>query len=465
MSTLDIVPGKSNPNEPKSLTVRQQQPDNTIGGVSDQITSVSLNKAPLWWWIGLIFSVALLGVFVFTLGAIATQGTGLWNLSIPTIWAIDIANLIFWIGIGHAGTFISAFLLLLRFKWRGTFSRFAEAMTIFALATAGLFPLFHLGRIEYFYYLAPYPNTMWMNPQWRSPLIWDFFAINTYLLISLLFWFIDLIPDIAALRDKAKAPVLKFLYNILSMGWRGDMYHWEGLRRAAFTLAVIATPLVISVHSIVGLDFAIAITPGWHHTIFPPFFVVGAIFSGMAMVILFGVILRSGFKLQNLIPLSHMDNAAKLLLLTGMLVVYGYIVEAFGAWYADDAFEFALVANRSTGPFAPAFWGMILLNAIPIQALWFKSVRRSPTALVVISLCVLLGMWLERFVIIPVSLSYPYLESMWNVYTIGVWDFLTIVSPFGLFLTLMFIFIRILPIISIAEAKQHLAEEAEHAHE
>jgi len=307
MSTLDIVPGKSNPNEPTSLTLRQQQPDNTIGGVSDQIAAVNLGKAPLWWWIGLVFSVALLGVFAVTLGAIATQGTGLWNLSIPTIWAIDIANLIFWIGIGHAGTFISAFLLLLRFKWRGTFSRFAEAMTIFALATAGLFPLFHLGRIEYFYYLAPYPNTMWMNPQWRSPLIWDFFAINTYLLISLLFWFIDLIPDIAALRDKAKSPVLKFLYNILSMGWRGDMFHWEGLRKAAFTLAVIATPLVISVHSIVGLDFAIAITPGWHHTIFPPFFVVGAIFSGMAMVILFGVILRSGFNLQNLIPLSHMD--------------------------------------------------------------------------------------------------------------------------------------------------------------
>jgi molybdopterin-containing oxidoreductase family membrane subunit len=243
------------------------------------------------------------------------------------------------------------------------------------------------------------------------------------------------------------------------------MYHWEGLRKAAFALAALATPLVISVHSIVGLDFAVAITPGWHHTIFPPFFVVGAIFSGMAMVILFGVILRSGFKMQNLIPIQHMDNAAKLLLLTGMLVVYGYLIEAFGAWFADDVHEFALVAERSTGPFAPAFWGMIIFNGVVIQLLWFKSIRRNPTALILISLSVLLGMWLERFVIIPVSLSYPYLESMWDVYTIGAWDFLTIVSPFGLFLTLMFLFIRFLPVISIAEAKQHLAQEAEHGSE
>lgn len=461
MSSIDTVPKKSG-EPPKAITVRQSSPD-TIGGVTDQIASAILSGTPLWWWIGFGLSSLLLLVFIFTLGSIALRGTGLWNVSIPTIWATDIVNLIFWIGIGHAGTFISAFLLLMRQHWRSAFSRFAEGMTLFALATAALFPLFHLGRIEYFYYLAPYPNTMIMNPQWRSPLMWDFFAINAYLLTSLLFWFIDLIPDIAALRDKARNPFIKFFYALLSMGWRGDAFHWEALRKVSFTLAALATPLVISVHSIVGLDFAIAITPGWHHTIFPPFFVGGAIFSGLAMVLIFSVVLREGFKMQNLITIDHMDKASRLMLVTGLIVVYGYIVEAFGAWFSGDAAEFSLAVQRSTGPYAVPFWGMIFFNGVVIQALWFKRVRTSPTALVLISLCVLIGMWLERFIIVPVSLSYPYLQGMWDVFTFEIWDILTVISPFGLFLTLMFLFIRILPVISMAEAKQ-LTAEGDHAH-
>lgn len=456
MATIDTVPKKSS--EPSApLQGRPAAPD-TLGGVTDQIISVILTRTPLWWWIGFGFSATLAGLFFFLLFSLFTRGVGLWNLQVPTIWALDIVSLVFWIGIGHAGTFISAFLLLMRQHWRSAFSRFAEGMTLFALATAAIFPLFHLGRTEYFFYLAPYPNTMWMNPQWRSPLIWDFFAINTYLLISLLFWFIDLLPDIAALRDKARSPFVKFFYGILSMGWRGDAYHWQGLRKASIVLAALATPLVISVHSVIGLDFAIAIAPGWHHTIFPPFFVAGAIFSGLAMVLIFSVLLRSLYKFENLITIDHMDKAAKLMLVTGLIVVYGYIIEAFGAWFVQDAAETALVTNRSVGPFAPAFWGMIIFNTAAVMALWFRRVRTSPLMLVVVSVAILVGMWLERFVIVPVSLSYPYMEGMWNEYTMGPWDVLTLISPFGLFLTLMFLFIRLLPIISIAETKEHVAE-------
>ncbi|NDJ84937.1 MAG: polysulfide reductase NrfD [Chloroflexi bacterium] len=332
-------------------------------------------------------------------------------------------------------------------------------MTIFALAVAGMFPLFHLGRIELFYYIIPYPNTMALYPQWRSPLVWDFFAIATYTIVSIMFFYIDLIPDLATLRDKAKSRFVKFLYAIPAMGWRGDAFHWEGLTKTAFFLAVLATPLVISVHSIVGLDFAISNLPGWHHTIFPPFFVAGAIFSGMAMVLLFAALLRSGFKMQGIITDEHLNKASILLLITGLIVVYGYIIETFGAWFSGDTHEWALVVERSLGTFAPAFWGMIIFNGVVIQLLWFKSIRTNPTALVFISIAVLVGMWLERFVIVPVSLSYPFLEGMWDPFSFTIWDILTIISPFGLFLTPMFLFIRFLPTVSIAETQAVAVEE------
>jgi len=431
-----------------------------LGSVTEKISSTIFGRTPLWWWIGFGVSSLLLLIFAYTLLAIAVEGTGLWGINVPIVWGMGIVNLIFWIGIGHAGTFISAFLLLMRQHWRGTFSRFAEAMTLFALTTAGLFPLFHVGRPEMIYYILPYPNTMGLNPQWRSPLVWDFIAITTYGIVSLIFWYIDLLPDLAAMRDKARKPSTKRFYGLLSMGWRGDAGHWEGLHKTSYILAAIATPLVISVHSIVGLDFAISIAPGWHHTIFPPFFVGGAIFSGLAMVIIFATLLRSGFNMQRLIPLKHLDNAAKLMLVTGLIVVYGYIIETFGAWYTGEPHEWALVVNRALGPYAPTFWGMIIFNGVVIQALWFKRVRRNPTLLILISLSVLIGMWLERWVIVPVSLSYTYLPGTWEIFNVTIWDILTLISPFGLFFTAMFVFIRILPVLPIHETQAVAVEES-----
>ncbi|NJL94071.1 MAG: polysulfide reductase NrfD [Anaerolineae bacterium] len=358
--------------------------------------------------------------------------------------------------------FISAFLLLMRQSWRTAFSRFAEAMTLFALAVAGLFPLFHVGRVELIYYTIPYPNTMNLFSQWRSPLIWDAVAISTYGLVSLLFWYIDLIPDLASMRDKARTRVAKFMYAIPALGWRGDAHHWQGLHRTAFFLAAIATPLVISVHSVVGLDFAISQLPGWHHTIFPPFFVAGAIFSGLAMVMLFAALFRSAYKMQTIITDEHMNKAGILMLITGLLVTYGYLIEIFGAWFSGDTYEWAYSVERVLGPLGWSFWGMMIFNAVVVQLLWFRSVRTNPTAMVLISLAILVGMWLERFVIIPVSLSYPFLENMWDPFTFGIWDILTVISPFGLFLTAMFLFIRFVPVIPIAETQATMIEEAHH---
>ncbi len=434
-----------------SLEPAGRSPWKTLGNVTDAVTRVIFSGTPLWWWIGFGISSLLMLVFMFTLASVAIRGVGLWGIKVPVVWGMAIVNLIFWIGIGHAGTFISAFLLLMRSRWRSPFSRFAEAMTLFALAVASMFPLFHLGRVEHFYWLAPYPNSMILNPQFRSPLIWDFFAISTYGLVSLLFWYIDLLPDIAAARDKAKSRFVKFLYGIPAMGWRGDSKHWSGLHKVSFLLAALAAPLVISVHSIVGLDFAIGNLPGWHHTIFPPFFVAGAVYSGFAMVLIFGVILRSGFGMQKLIRLEHLDNAAKVMLLTGLLVTYGYMVETFGAWYKGDIDEVRLVLERTFGHYSPAFWGMIIFNGVIIQAFWFKRVRRNPNALVIVSICVLIGMWLERFIIVPVSLSYPFMENMSGLFDLNIWDIITVISPFGLFLTLMFLFIRFVPVLPIAE--------------
>jgi molybdopterin-containing oxidoreductase family membrane subunit len=434
----------------------------TLGSVTDKISTMIFSDAPLWWWIGFGIAGSLALVFVIVLITLATQGTGIWGINIPTVWSVDITNLVFWIGIGHAGTFISAFLLLMRQHWRTAFSRFAEAMTLFALATAGMFPLFHVGRPEFIYYFAPYPNTMWLNPQWRSPLVWDAFAITTYALISAVFWFVDMLPDLAALRDKAKRRFVKMLYGFLCLGWRGDSLHWERLNRVSFLLAALATPLVISVHSIVGLDFAIGNLPGWHHTIFPPYFVAGAIFSGLAMMIIVGVGLRAGFRMQNLITLEHLNKAALLMLVTGLLVTYGYAAEAFGAWYKGDIHEVLLVSERTFGPYAPLFWGMILFNCVIIHALWFKRVRTNVNLLVLICLGILVGMWLERFVIVAVSLSYPYLTSAWKVYTPTIWDFLTVISPFGFFLAPFFLFIRYLPVVPVAETQAVAIEENGH---
>ena len=437
-----------------------------LGSVVDTIAKQIFSFAPLWWWVGLGVSSMLLALYLLTVGTVVFTGTGHWGLNNPTVWGMGIVNLVFWIGIGHAGTFISAFLLLLRQKWRGTFSRFAEAMTLFAVATAGIFPIIHAGRPEFLYYILPYPNTFGLNPQWRSALVWDVFAITAYAIISLLFFYIDLLPDLASMKDKAQKKWVKQIYGAASMGWRGESKHWQTLHKAAFVLAALAAPLVISVHSVVGLDFAISNLPGWHHTIFPPFFVGGAILSGFAMVIIWAVILRNGFPtLRKLIPMKHINFAAILMLIAGLVVTYGYLIEAFGSWYLDDVHEVATVVERSTGPYAPLFWMMIIFNAGLVQLLWFKRIRYSQTALVIISLFVLAGMWIERWIIVPVSLSYGYMSSTWEIWQLTLIDFLTLISPFGLFLVPLFLFVKLVPVLPMHEVQADLVHEAEHGEE
>jgi len=367
---------------------------------------------------------------------------------------------VFWVGIGHAGTFISAFLLLMRQHWRSAFSRFAEAMTLFALACAGLFPLLHLGRPQFAYWLFPYPNTLLLNPNWRGALPWDAVAISVYGIVSLIFWYVDLLPDLAAMRDKAENPLLKGFYAILGMGWRGESSQWEALHSASYLFAAVATPLVISVHSVVAFDFAIAITPGWHHTVIPPYFVAGAVFSGLAMVIIVGSALRIGFNLKEYITDDHLDKAARLMLVTGLMVAYGYLIEFFGAWYTGKSYEILVILERSFGPYAPAFYSMMIFNVVVPQLLWVKRIRRNIPMLVLICFGVLIGMWFERFIIITASLSFGFLPGMWQQWVPTGWDYLTTFATFGLFLTLLFVFIRVLPLLPIYETQQIAAEES-----
>jgi molybdopterin-containing oxidoreductase family membrane subunit len=436
------------------------------GEIIDQVASrILTSETPLWWWLGFAISGTLALIFLVTLGAIALVGTGLWGINIPVVWGVGIVNLVFWIGIGHAGTFISAFLLLMRQHWRGAFSRFAEAMTLFALLTAGVFPLIHVGRPEFIYYIIPYPNTMGLNSQWRSALVWDFIAITAYGLVSLIFWYIDLIPDLAAMRDRAENPTTKRIYGLFAMGWRNESTQWRRLQKVTYLLAVIATPLVISVHSVVGFDFAIGNLAGWHHTIFPPYFVAGAVFSGFAMVTLGAIGLRAGLGLSNIITKDHLENAAKFMLVTGTLVGYGYGIEIFAAWFNGDPNEVLVVAERMTGPYAPLYWGMVFFNVILIQLFWFKQVRRSIPALIAICLGILVGMWLERFVIISISLTYVYMAPMWELFYPTIFDVLTVLGAFGLFLTPFFLFIRFVPVVPMYEMEELAAHHAHQHHD
>ncbi|MGF1507637.1 MAG: NrfD/PsrC family molybdoenzyme membrane anchor subunit [Anaerolineae bacterium] len=438
----------------QSVPQQPARPWSRPGSVTDKISSTIFAETPLWWWIGFSISAFFALMFVFVLASVALRGVGLWGINIPVVWGMGIVNLVFWIGIGHAGTFISAFLLLMRQHWRGTFSRFAEAMTLFALATAGMFPLFHVGRPEFIFWFAPYPNTFVLNPQWRSPLVWDAIAISTYGLISAVFWFLDLLPDLAAMRDKADRPFAKAFYAVISMGWRGDARHWERLHKTAFLLAVLATPLVISVHSVVGLDFAISNLPGWHHSIFPPYFVAGAVFSGLAMVLIVSIALREAMGLQELISREDIDKAAKLMFVTGLLVAYGYAAETFGAFYKGDIHELLVVVERAVGPYAPFFWGMIFFNVVVIQLLWFKRIRQNLGILFLICVGILIGMWLERFVIVSISLTYSYMPSIWDLFRFNVWDIMTLFAPFGFFFAQFFLFIRFFPVLPISETQQ-----------
>jgi molybdopterin-containing oxidoreductase family membrane subunit len=385
-----------------------------------------------------------------------TKGVGIFGIEIPVAWGFAITNFVWWIGIGHAGTLISAILLLLRQSWRNSINRFAEAMTLFAVACAGMFPLIHLGRPWLFYWLLPYPNTMTIQPQFRSPLVWDVFAVSTYATVSLLFWYLGIVPDLASIRDRSKSRLKYAVYGVLALGWRGASKHWRFHETASLLLAGLATPLVLSVHTVVSFDFTIAILPGWHSTIFPPYFVAGAIYSGFAMVLVLAIPLRTVYGLHNLITKRHLDNCAKLMLATGLVLAYTYVIEPFTAWYSGDPYEWHVVVNRATGPAAWSYWLVILFNVIIPQALWFKKIRITPQPLFFVSAVVLVGMWLERFMIIITSLDQDFLPSSWSNFVATFWDNSTFFGSAGLFMVLFFLFVRFLPMISMYEVRELL---------
>jgi len=426
----------------------------TFASVTDKISTIALTKrTPLWWFVGAGISFSLAMLLFYTIGYLVLTGIGIWGNNIPVGWAWDIINFVWWIGIGHAGTLISAILLLLRQKWRTSINRFAEAMTLFAVASAGLFPLLHTGRPWLAYWMFPVPNTMGLWPQFRSPLIWDVFAISTYATISILFWFVGLIPDLATLRDKSKNQAAKIIYGMLAMGWRGSARHWHRYETATLLLAGLATPLVISVHTIVSFDFAVGVVPGWHATIFPPYFVAGAIYAGFAMVLLLAIPLRKLYGLEDYITMRHIRNMSKIMLATGLIVAYGYMMETFTAWYSSNTYEEFMIKNRFFGPYAPQYWTLIFCNVVAPQLLWFKRARHSIAAVFVVSLIVSVGMWLERFIIIVVSLHRDFLPSSWGMYQATKWDWSMFLGTIGLFLSLMFLFVRFLPMISIFEIR------------
>jgi Ni/Fe-hydrogenase subunit HybB-like protein len=439
-------------------------PGHNFASVTDKISSIVLSRPVNKRWIlGMFIGVVLVTILMNTILLLLTVGVGIWGINAPVGWGFAIINFVWWIGIGHAGTLISAILLLFKQKWRTSINRFAEAMTLFAVACAGLFPLMHMGRPWFFFWLMPYPNTMQLWPQFRSPLVWDVFAVSTYATVSTLFWFVGLIPDLATLRDRATNPVARVVYGILAMGWRGSATHWHRYETAYGLLAALATPLVVSVHTVVSFDFAVGLIPGWHTTIFPPYFVAGAVYSGFAMVLTLAIPIRYFYGLQDFITLKHLDNMAKVMLTTGLVVAFGYGMEMFMAWYSDNPFEWALFMNRVAGPYSLYYWLLILCNILIPQLLWFRAVRVNPVALFILSIVINIGMWLERYVIVVISLSRDFLPSSWGEYSGTPWDWGMYLGTIGLFLTLLLLFIRFLPLISIFEMRTLLPGSLAHA--
>jgi len=422
--------------------------------ITEQVAGITENKTPRRWY----YAVSVTAFITLILGAMLTYlvstGIGVWGNNRPVYWAWDITNFVFWIGIGHAGTLISAILFLFRQKWRTSINRAAEAMTLFAVACAGIFPLFHTGRPWRAYWLFPVPNldlSIWQN--FRSPLIWDVFAVSTYATVSALFWFVGLVPDLATLRDRAKNKIRQIVFGSLSLGWRGSARHWRNYEMAYLILAGLSTPLVLSVHTIVSFDFATSVIPGWHTTIFPPYFVAGAIFSGFAMVMTLMVMARWALNLENLITMKHLENMNKIMLATGSIVGYAYATEFFIAWYSGNPYERFTFLNRALGPYAWAYWTMITCNVISPQLFWFKKLRTSVPVMFTLSIFINIGMWFERFVIIATSLHRDFLPSSWGYFRPTIVDILTFTGTFGLFLTLFLLFVRFLPMIAIAEVK------------
>jgi molybdopterin-containing oxidoreductase family membrane subunit len=461
MATKDLIPKDSRPGagiDPATGEYRVLGLGQTFKSVTEKISGIVLTPStPLGWFA--IFGVggALATVLLTAITWLFLAGVGIWGITQPVAWGFAIINFVWWIGIGHAGTLISAILLLFKQGWRNSTNRFAEAMTIFAVVCAGMFPLLHVGRPWLGYWLFPYPNSMNVWPQFRSPLLWDVFAVSTYATISVVFWYIGMVPDFGTLRDRATSPLAKYAYGLISLGWRGSTRHWMRYETASLLLAGLATPLVLSVHTVISFDFAVAVLPGWHTTIFPPYFVAGAIYSGFAMVLTLAIPLRKVYHLENLVTERHIDNMGKVMLATGFIVAYGYGMEVFMAWYSASHWEAFMMWNRMFGPMGWSYWVLITCNlAIPLTTLWSRKLRTNISYMFFISIVVNIGMWFERFVIVVTSLYRDFLPSSWGTYRATRWDYAIYVGTLGLFTALFLLFVRFLPMIPMNEIRMML---------
>jgi len=453
-STLEVIPVT----EEKPLIAGNP----TFASVTQKIAEIAERKTPKAWWIAIAISSSILFMMIVLIGWLVWEGIGTWGVNIPVGWGWAIVNFVWWVGIGHAGTLISAILFLFRQKWRTSINRFAEAMTLFAVICALVFPGIHVGRIWVAYWMVPVPNQMSVWPNFRSPLLWDFFAVATYFTVSLLFWYTGLIPDLASMRDRAKTKVRKIVLGIFSLGWRGGNRQWKNYEMAYLLLAGLSTPLVLSVHSVVSTDFATSVIPGWHATIFPPYFVAGAIFSGFALVMTLAIIARKIYGLEDFITINHLEKMNKIMLATGMMVGYSYGCEYFISWYSGNPYEEFTFINRAFGPYAWAYWTMISCNVLVPQIFWFKKLRTSIPVMFIASLLINVGMWFERFVIIVSSLSADFLPSSWDYYTPTLVDVGIFIGSFGLFFTFFLIFLRFVPMIAMSEVKGVLPQADPH---
>jgi len=433
----------------------------TYRKVTDDILRPMMNKPGKYWYLGIFLSSSALLFGAFMIFWTVWQGIGTWGQNRTVGWGWGITNFVWWIGIGHAGTFISAILLLFRQKWRTSINRAAEAMTIFAVICAALFPIIHMGRPLLAFFIFPYPNTrgLWVN--FNSPLLWDVFAISTYFIVSLIFWYVGLIPDIGTLRDRIKKGFKKTIYKVLSLGWKGSARHWHRHEVTTIMLAALATPLVLSVHSIVSMDFATSVIPGWHTTIFPPYFVAGAIFSGFAMVLTLMIITRKAMGLEDYITVSHVENMNKIIIATGSIVGLAYITEMFISWYSGVEYEHFALMNRATGPYWWAYWIMMTFNVVSPQLLWIKKLRTNLVFTFILSIVINVGMWFERFVIIVTSLHRDFLPSSWTMYKPTIVEIGLFLGTLGFFFTAFFLFIRVFPVIAISEVKSVLKSSGE----
>ena len=463
-STATASTAPSSPSQPRILDREPLVLNNrSYSWITNRICGIIENKQPLLWWILFLPSVVLTGVMAFCFVYLISTGVGVWGQKQPVAWAWDITNFVFWIGIGHAGTLISAILFLTRQKWRTSVNRAAEAMTIFAVMCAGLFPAFHVGRVWMVWFLAPVPNAnaIWQN--FKSPLLWDVFAVSTYFSVSVVFWFIGLVPDLATLRDRCKPGLKKTLYGIFALGWRGANRHWSHYETAYMLLAALSTPLVLSVHSVVSFDFATSVVPGWHTTIFPPYFVAGAIFGGFAMVLTLMIPCRKIYGLQDLITAKHIDNMAKVILLTGTIVGYAYCMELFIAYYSANYYEGqAFLLRALHGPSVPYYYAMFFCNVIAPQLFWFRWARHSMFWVMVVSMFVNFGMWYERYVIIVTTLEVHMTPGAWRTYQATWVDKVTFLGTFGFFMMNFLLFLRFLPVIAIGEVKGVLPQSNPH---